>query len=278
MWLQTFREEMGLSLDQLGAAIRKLGAQERPPLGCSDELLHRLEVDRNFRTVPAIANLIASACGATAEQRDRLVLKHYRGQWTPTGEAKIKIRPEVKAPTPDRHLRYRPVVAIDKSGNIAMRYSSVTNAAANFGVNKETVSARCRGIIEGNEFALLDFTFRYADAWEAMSRERRRLDALRARLTPTKPLPPETSYAKDQRKSPGAGRPVVVIDLQSREHRYSAMAYAHLATGISDKVIREWVRRDRMEWPYCMNRYAIIYAEIWDAMSAEERRAWLERE
>lgn len=277
MWLQTFREEMGLSLDQLGAAIRKLGAQERPPLGCSDELLHRLEVDRNFRTVPAIANLIASACGATAEQRDRLVLKHYRGQWTPTGEAKIRIGKE-EAPQTIPQPGFKPVYAIDTSGNVVRRYESVTQAAEHFGVRRGTIYNRCRGNIEGDEFATLGFTFRYADTWEAMSRERRRLDALRARLTPTRPLPPETSYAKDQRKSPGTGRPVVVIDLQGREHRYSAMAYAHLATGISDKVIREWVRRDRMEWPYCMNRYAIIYAEIWDAMSAEERRAWLERE
>ncbi|MBO7670941.1 MAG: hypothetical protein J6S60_10170 [Oscillospiraceae bacterium] len=83
MWLSEFLRREGLELDELGAAIRRVGYALQPPIGCSDGLLYRLQIDKNFRTHPKIANLIASVCGITAEERDQMVPDKYRGQWAP---------------------------------------------------------------------------------------------------------------------------------------------------------------------------------------------------
>ena len=83
MWLTDFREAHGLSVAQLGAVIRRAGARMDPPLRVSDVLLENLETRKGYRTVPKLANLIAEVCGATAKQRDALVLKKHRGKWAP---------------------------------------------------------------------------------------------------------------------------------------------------------------------------------------------------
>ena len=83
MWLTDFRAQHGLDLGTLGYCIRVEGLRRNPPLRVSDQLLYMLERLEGFRTVPKLADLIAEVCGATAGQRDALVLERYRGTWTP---------------------------------------------------------------------------------------------------------------------------------------------------------------------------------------------------
>ena len=211
MWLSDLREREGLSLDELGRAIRLQGRAYDPPIGCSDTLLHRLEVDRNFVTHPKIANLIAVVCGATAEQRDELVLKDYRGDWVPEGPplldmllAILAMKPtmpaEPEAPDPTVHGPVaKAVVAVDKEGKEVSRYPSAMNAAIMWGQSEDCVRKRCQKKIQ-NEFSDgLKVTFRYAIDYDRLPPDRRKADLC--------PRHPNTIATRGGQNA----RPVVVV-------------------------------------------------------------------
>lgn len=191
MWITDFRERFGISLEQLGAQIRKLGAKQDPPLRVSDVLLERLETEPNFRTVPALADLIAEACGATAKQRDALVLEKYRGTWKPPRRRKavepkptpcppgaVDPPPARPAPTPaQRPVVFsrgsgggaRQVVKLNRQGVELARYRSCGYASAICGCSEKLVQARCHRRYRFDEFTTYGYTFRFAEEWDAMS-------------------------------------------------------------------------------------------------------------
>ena len=116
-------------------------------------------------THPAIANDIAEFTGATPQQRDQIVHRMHRGKWK-----KPKPKSEKpKKPKPERKLRK--VIALDKLGREIRRYASLAETAAEIGVSTTTIQRRCACDFEGikDEFASLGMTFRYADAWDAMT-------------------------------------------------------------------------------------------------------------
>lgn len=195
MWITDFRAQFGLTIPQLGAAIRRHGARQEPPLRVSDILLERLETDPNFRTVPKLADLIAEACGASAKQRDALVLPQYRGKGknrragrgplpamvkkeapTPKPTAPAEA-PQPKPPAPRREFnRARQVVKVNAQGEELRRYGSCNAAARNNPFTECQVTRRCHRRCETDEFRQAGYTFRFAAEWDAMTRDERLAD------------------------------------------------------------------------------------------------------
>lgn len=196
MWLTEFRNAYGLTLEQLGRMIRRYGARQNPPLRVSDILLERLENEPQFRTVPKLADLIAEACGATASQRDALVLKRHRGTWKPKGgdvpvlkairtaqKAQPDPKPKAKPmppPLPKKRGWHstgpRPVVQLDRQGRELARFRSGCEAAKVCGVTESHVTGRVHRRYICDEFKAFGYTFRAAEEWDAMSEADRQLD------------------------------------------------------------------------------------------------------
>lgn len=273
MWITDFREAHGLSVAQLGAVIRRAGARMDPPLRVSDVLLENLEMRKGYRTVPKLANLIAEVCGATAKQRDALVLKKHRGKWEPKpGATWTPLEPEKpKPPEPPKEPASkawsRPVVCLDREGKVLRRYPSIQAAAELSGGNKDSVARRTLRNYKGDEFALMGCTFRLEEEWRAMSPEERRADMQKARERAVKPAPkPGTGSGGPRRQSP-----VTVIKKDGRVLQYKTISQAALGTHVSKNAIYE---RLKAETPY-RNRYLdgnmYMYTSMWDMMSEEER-------
>lgn len=187
MWIEDFREEHGLERDEFARRVRILGARKRRdrPIGCSETLVYILERRKNAITHPAIANLIAEACGATAEQRDSIVAKKYRGEWSGDGVAKalfLQRRPKPSAPKPrllgPNPVNGREIVMIDIGGNVIGRYGSIGQAALNNSVSYGYVEERVHRRIR-LEFRPRDISFRFADEWDGLDEFDRRLDLAR---------------------------------------------------------------------------------------------------
>ena len=309
MWLTEFREANGLSLEALGKAVRRAGAKLDPPVKVSDTLLERLEIEPKFRTVPKIADLIAEVCGATAEQRDALVLEHYKGTWKPkrkgtgtagkkTGTSSVTASGCATFPrgeglgtaeeATDRHTRAenscRPVVAVDRAGFALFRFASVHNAAARCGVTHKAVYPRCMRRLGRDEFALLGFTFRYADEWDAMTDAQRRADVQgQGTGAGERQAAPEgtemTGGAKEaaapvvDRKWGKYMRPVVAADVTGREAgRWDSIKEACEATGVAQSTISKSIQGKRKGCRFVQGAgLAFVAAEAWDRMTEEER-------
>lgn len=269
MWITEFREANGLTIEQLARALRQLGATKTPEIGCSDTLLYRLECVKNFCTVPAIANLIAEGCGATAAQRDELVLPQYKGTWKPTGEPGIDLN-RARARESARPTVFvvpgRPVVAVDPRGLEVGRYAGVVYAAARYGMGKETVRKRAQRKMIGCEFGTLLVTFRFADEWDRMTPEERFADIAKAR----------TGTNRGCRAQP---RPVVLIDWNGKVvGRYESVRAAAEATGMSTDTICARARYNYKQGLFTKSGYAIRYAEVWDGMTQSQKQAFLREE
>ena len=226
MWLTQYRERQGLTLHELGRIIRQAGARHDPPKWVSDTLLERLEGERGFRTVPGLANLIAEVCGATAKQRDRLTLKKYRGQWTPTDRPVNLYRP---TPAPASKNAPRETLAIDRVGNIVARFKSTGEAAMRCGIAQTSVCDRCNRRYTVKEFRLTGFTFRYADQWEAMTPEERIADLKGNQPEPAKPEP----KVKKPRGGAHYTKAITVITPEGEERHFRSVNDAAAAVGIS---------------------------------------------
>lgn len=269
MWLTDFRRQHGMSIGELGAYIRRLGARRVVPMRVSDILLERLETEPNFRTVPKLADLIAEACGATAQQRDRLVLKRYRGTWKPTGRP----RPVATAAAPPpRPAGIRAVVCVDRLGDVVQRFPSGQEAARRFSCTTDTVGRRCRRQVETNEFGTLGLTFRFADEWDRMSPEERRQDLHR-----TDPKPVAAPKKRDRRGGPRETRMVAVtaITRDGQVLHFPSQTQAARAFNAEISTVNKRIQKDPIRNRFC-DGAAFIRTEIWDRMSEEARQGMLQ--
>lgn len=280
MWITDFRKAFGLELDQLGQQIRKLGARQEPPLRVSDVLLYRLETDPNFRTVPKLADLIAEACGATARQRDALVLKKYRGTWTPPKRRRaVKPAPPKPVaaapapppprPAPPRNNFHNPreVVQIDRNGVEMARFRSCNFAAVHTGVTENQVTRRCHRRHRSDEYKGIGYTFRFAAEWDAMTAEQRRQDV--ARLN---------GVGAERGGSHGA-KMVTVISRHGRVAHYDAMQDAAAATGVTYAVFQHRLNmaQDRRVRVAELDGVRFMFTSEWDSLDEALRAELTER-
>ena len=172
MWIEDYRKQYGLEVDDMARRVNLAGRKMVPPLEgtVTDTLIHILEISKVPRTHPRIADAIAMACKATPEQRDSIVAEKHRGTWKPSDDdynldsvPTTRTEPDYRFGTP------RPVVQIDNHGYIIRRFSSIRAATAYTGVSKDAITARCKHE-SANELARVSYTFRYADEWDKMSR------------------------------------------------------------------------------------------------------------
>ena len=261
MWLTDYRRENNLELYELGEKVRRAGRRKNPALYVSDLLLHRLEVDPNFRTVPRIANLIAEVCWATPEQRDALVLDKYRGTWKRPAR-----RPEEREPVkPVSMVVARQTLVIDREGNEIARFPSTSAAAMRCGISQDTVCRRCNRRIDGDEFQFMGYTFRYSDEWEGMSPDERKRD-----LRDT-PLPRGQGRGPKQ----SACRPVTVITRDGAVRHYKSCADAALATGVKATSVSTRVSSRKFMRNANLDGNMYLYRDTWEEMTEEQRRTLL---
>ena len=262
-----------MSVAQLGAVIRRVGARLDPPLRVSDVLLENLEMRKGYRTVPKLANLIAEVCGATAKQRDALVLKKYRGKWAPKpGATWTPPEPEKpKLPEPPKEPAAkawsRPVVCLNRAGDVMRRFPSIQAAAELMGTSKDNVARRVMHRFKADEFGLLGYTFRLEEEWKAMSAEARSEDLRRAGENGIRPEPkPGTGRGGSHRQTL-----VTVIKRDGRVLHYPSVARAAIGTHVGQTAI---YGRLAAEKPY-RNQYLdgnmYLHTSMWEMLSEEER-------
>lgn len=271
MWITDFRERYGLELEELGLQIRKIGAKRNPPLRVSDELLYKLETLKGFKTVPKLANLIAEACGATARQRDELVLDEYKGLWTPQGRRMIFAvgsavkKPAPKPPAPRPTGRALPdarmVVKVDRTGRELGRYRSCNYAAVHNCVTQNQVTRRCHRAYKTDEFKMLGYTFRFAEEWDAMDMNQRRADISRL------------SGVVGRRGGTAAAKMVTVVDRGGNIFHYDSIDMAAALTGIHYSAMKKRMEaaEARKQPAAVMNGFKFTYTTRWDCLSREER-------
>lgn len=144
-----------------------LAQNARIPIRLIDDLLYSGDI-----THPNFADRIADYIGAAPEQRDSLVHEIHHGKYIP-GKT---IRKKSAAPKAERLANRRgAVVMIDSSGNELGRFHSVTAAAEYAKKGEKFISHRCNRLIgpTTNEFSALKASFRWAEAWDKLSREER---------------------------------------------------------------------------------------------------------
>lgn len=300
MWLEDFRRAHGLTLEELGAYIRRLGRKKHPEITVSDTLLERLEGEPKFRTVPAIADLIAEACGATAEQRDQLVLEKHKGTWKPKPGRKPQVKAgatreaveEEEEPWRINNGTSHPVVAVDREGFAVRRYEGVQSAATHCGTSPHAVYSRCLRQMGRGEFRMLGFTFRYAGEWDRMTDAERRADVAggKDRAATPRPAAPEAGESTESRATHREGeeappkknpvhyqRGVVAVDRQGHEvARWAMVKDAYRDTRVAVSTISKSISRRRND-PYVRGvDLAFVDAGEWDGMTEAQRRARLE--
>ena len=191
MWIEDFRTKYGLERDEFARRVRVLGARKRPerPIGCTEALVYMLERSSRPITHPNIADLLAEACGATAEQRDSIVAKKWRGEWKGDGIPRClkgcewtmgKAKEAAPGPRDQPYWRRgvagrRSIVKIDANGNVLERYVSLTQATALCGQSMNSIGERARKCVR-NEFIPGGHSFRFAEEWDKMTPEERRKD------------------------------------------------------------------------------------------------------
>ena len=191
MWIEEFRMRYNLDRYEFARRVRVLGARKRPdrPIGCTEALVYMLERSSRPVTHPTIANLLAEACGATAEQRDEIVPKKYRGGWKGDGVPRClkgcewtlgKAREAAPGPRDQPYWRRgisgrRSIVKIDANGNVLERYVSLTQATALCGQSMNSIGERARKCVR-NEFTPGGHSFRFAEEWDNLTPEERRKD------------------------------------------------------------------------------------------------------
>lgn len=244
MWLTDFRKQHNLELYELAGLIRIVGAKKIPALTVSEGLIWRLEIDGNFRTVPRLADLIAECCGATAAQRDELVLKKYRGTWKPPKDNRPRL-PEKREEKP----RYtwgngRAVVVIDPEGNEIRRHHSANTAGAWVGISGDSVNRRCNRETNCWEFGICKVSFRWADEFDRMTPEERARDAAR-----TKGNRNNGTHAKIPGKRGRGGatyaRPVTVITKEREVYHFPSVTAAAKALNVGAKTVSVNLARER---------------------------------
>lgn len=277
MWITEFRAQYGLELEQLGTQIRKLGARKDPPMRVSDVLLYRLETDPKFRTVPKLADLIAEACGATAKQRDALVLPKYRGTWEPPKRRKPIVpktpeaepEPEAEPATKARGLVHGPnnpfpgarqVVKVNRKGEVVARYMSCNRAAVQNGLREDQITSRCHRKGKSDEFRLMGFTFRFATEWDAMGVDEKMEDMNR------------NAGVKLGRGGTHGAHMVTVVDRHQRAQTYESMRLAAEGTGVRYCILQAHLFKAQERRPAVtvLNGLRFMFTTVWDNLTPSE--------
>lgn len=177
MWIEDYRKQKGIELDEFARLVNIAGRRMKPPLEgvVSDTLIHTLERMRTPRTHPRIADAIATVCGATQEQRDSIVDARHKGTWEKISFVDTWHK-AVKEEENGHKIGYeKPVVKVNSNGKILARYGSLTAAENNGSMSLDAIRTRCRHGIK-NEFVKQDFTYRFADEWDKMTQLQRLQD------------------------------------------------------------------------------------------------------
>ena len=255
MWIEEWRRKNGVSRKELGKRAK-----------CSPVLISMLETMNACVTHPRIADRIVAATGGTAEQRDSIVAKEWRGKPSPPApemdeEYLSRAFPEAPAPRPRRTGKRvahnaRAVVQLDRNGTELGRFAHVQEAAMELGLGDGYIRCRCRRVRTFGWAFKHGYTFRFADEWDAMSPEERLEDLAR-----------ETEY------NPVA-REIVALNRYGTEvGRYASASKAAHLHSISEKTVKTRCHRDgkaKDEFKSCGCTFR--YADEWDAMNAEERQ------
>ena len=180
-WLEKFRKDFrrpdggkGISQEELAAMVRAAGT------GCSEDIICIIE--GGGITHPRIADAIAEVAGATRRQRDSLAHKKHHGTWTPPKKKRRAADAPVSKEKPPAPLE-RAVVMLDGQGTEFARFKSIGEAALAAGCKPKTVESRCERTLSKkvSEFVYREYTYRYADEWDAMSGTARAADMEGAR-------------------------------------------------------------------------------------------------
>jgi len=171
VWIEDFRRTHGLELDEFARIVNRHREKRGQAINgvVSDTLIHILECSKDAVTHPVLANAIAEVCGATAEQRDMIVTKEHRGEWTPPkrkGGTPV-FRPKRKAPNNGS----RAVVKIDRYGNTVGWFESVKNAGMREQLGEGAIRDRCKRRMEYDITPNCPYTYRYAGEWTGMTGE-----------------------------------------------------------------------------------------------------------
>lgn len=276
MWLTDYRAQYGLTLEQLGSMIRRAGRREEPELWVSDLLLYRLETDPKFRTVPKLADLIAETCGATAQQRDALVLEKYRGTWKPPKRRKPVDRVPYEKPKPVAPPPKKPrcaaepkpvprtaheVVRLNREGQELGRYASVSRAALNSLATSDQIISRCARRYKTDEFKAFGYSFRYAEEWDRMTEAEREADL------------GKTDGVKGTRGGDRRNRMVTVIDSKGRAVTYDSVGLAAVNAGLGYSAAYKRLSRAK-DRPIHADRFkglTLMYTSDWVDLTPEER-------
>ncbi len=293
MWIEEFRRQHGLTRLELSKIVK-----------VSQELITILEEQPRGVTHPKLANRLAAACGATPAQRDQIVNKIHAGTWEPDNSQKyaaraanyLRRRAEARAMAEEARKRAeaeareraraaelralngtgaaqhyggtpkRPVVMIDREGNVLKVYESVKAAADGEKWTDANVAQKCRRVVK-NEFRFSDTTFRYADEWNAMTPAQRVDDVKMGSVNAA------SRHLARMRN----GRPVVCLNKGGTVlRRYgSIMEASDCEKCTKSMIFRRANRQAGREFRYMDITFR--YADEWDAMTPAQRQADLQR-
>ena len=169
MWIDEYRAANNLELDDFARRVNHVGRKIHSPWYCTvtDQLIHILEISKEPRTQPDIADAIATVCGATQEQRDSIVAPQHRGGWEPTKNPySWRDQPTVIKPSTSAFA----VVMVGRDARILKRYKSAREAAKYGDLGEDAIKKRCQRKVP-NEFTYArQYTYRYAKDWDCLSR------------------------------------------------------------------------------------------------------------
>lgn len=273
-WVEEYRRGLGLSRAQFAAAItRKLGGRGEGRAVIPAALITILEEQNGARTHPRLMTIIARACGATKEQRDQFLhpsrrdwpYLHQAAQVTEKEAHPWRAKPGATTKAARQSAKacannMRAVVIVDADGVEVARTDSVKAAAARAGMDETTISAHLRRKVSllGSRCRI---TYRYADEWDAMTREQRIADILDVS---------QVGRIQPRHFHPEA---VVAVEKDGREAaRYTSCYEAAKGEGISQTPIYKRCRRKvKREFSgECVRTYR--FAREWDAMSEAARK------
>jgi len=294
VWITDFRQRAYMTELDLARAVTILGAREEPaPIWCSETTIHALEVVKGYITHPKIADLIATVCRATPEQRDMIVHEKHRGKWkgpgslkrgdlirqryalppSPEGKAEGEPKPHawrdnpsatsVKAKRKKIDDCHRPIVAVDAVGRVVARYDQARVAAYKNGYSRTSIIARCNRRVFAEFNNGIERTFRFADEWDEMTPEARYAEI-------------STVAARESTKAHtnGQGKPVVVVDKYGHERgRYRSVFSAASANYVEASFVHNRCRRIVKREFESEGEITFRYAEEWDQMSHTEQLA-----
>lgn len=183
-WIRAYRESTGMTLGEFAAGLRAMQKRRKAVGLISVALVELLEFRENAVTHPHFADVIAEACGASADQRDMIVPEKYRGRWKPP--KKPQLLTEYRHPWKDTPAVLPPmnvakaVVVVDRDGRVVARYKTINAAANHWPFTDSTISSRCNHGASCDEFEKCGVTFRFASVWGRMTPDQKAREMERA--------------------------------------------------------------------------------------------------